>query len=409
MICVTDTTPLRPPGRIDIVDAFRGFALAGIVVTHMVEHYIATAPSPELAASFAPTVLDQVVQGLMFILINGKFFALFSFLFGLSFYIQMDRAAQRGIEYRGRFLWRLTILLAIGYAHSLFYRGDILSIYAVLGFLLVLFHNVRSNVLLTIAAIILLGAFRYGTFAIYGGATIFPYGDFSPELPYNTAYLDALKNGSLADVFSANALYGQLSRLEFQLGYFSRWYLTFAFFLLGLWAGRVQLFLKLDEWHGRFKKALGFSIASAVVFFVLMAILFSQGGGLQFDRWINMFAISMLDLFNLSLAIVYLCSFVLIFMRPGGGRVLGKLAPYGRTALSNYVLQTLVGTFILYNWGLGLITEISNSQALLIGVSIFLVQAMLSAVWLRHFRFGPLEWLWRSATYFSWQPLLKNR
>ena len=121
-----------------------------------------------------------------------------------------------------------------------------------------------------------------------------------------------------------------------------------------------------------------------------------------------MFALTAMDLYNSSLTLVLLCSFVLIYRRPAGGRVLRRLAPYGRTALSNYFIQTLLGTFILYNWGLGFIGEFSNTQTLLIALGIIGVQVALSDWWLKHYRFGPLEWLWRSGTYLQWQPMRRN-
>jgi len=395
--------------RISIIDAFRGFALAGIVLTHMVEHYIAAMAPPDLAASFAPGPIDQIIQGLMFILITGKFFALFSFLFGLSFFIQMDRAARKEVDFRVRFVWRLVILLLIGYLHSLFYRGDILTIYAILGFFLVFFYNVRSSLLLAMAAILLLGAGRYAVFALYGGATIIPGGDLAPDSSQYVVYFDALMNGSLRDVFASNAINGHLTKMEFQVNFFGRWYLTFAFFLLGLWAGRIRLFQRLGELQGSFKKALWVSVACMIGFMIATAFLFSQGSGEnegpQFDRWSDMFALTALDLFNFSLTIALLCTFVLIFSRPTGGKVLGKLAPYGRMALTNYFMQTVFGTFILYHWGLGLMTELPNSQTLLIALGIITAQVIFSSWWLSRFRYGPLEWLWRSGTYLAWQQL----
>ncbi len=397
--------------RIQIIDAFRGFALMGIVLVHMVEQFLAAAPTEEIRAGMVQGPLDNVVEVMLMLLVRGKFFAMFSFLFGLSFYIQMDRAAQRGIDYHGRFLWRVTLLLVIGYVHSLFYRGDILTIYAILAFALVPFYRVSDKYLLIVAAILMLGAGRYIVFAINGGGTMFPFGGGEPELPHNAAYFDALLSGSLMDVFSQNAVYGHLSKLEFQMNTIGRWYLTFAFFLLGLWAGRLRLFERLDEFHSRFKKTLIVSAVITVLLVVLTTVLFgvaNQGERDQLDTWALMFAFTSLDLFNCALATVLLCSFVLLFKRKSWGRALGKLAPYGRTALTNYVLQTLIGTFVFYHFGLGLLGEVSSAQALGIGVLVIALQVWLSAVWLRYFIYGPLEWLWRSGTKLSWQPLMRQ-
>jgi len=153
------------------------------------------------------------------------------------------------------------------------------------------------------------------------------------------------------------------------------------------------------------------SACITVLLVVLTIVLFgiaNQGQQDQLDTWVLMFAFTSLDLFNCALATVLLCSFVLLYRRKSWGRVLGKLAPYGRTALTNYVFQTLVGTFLFYNYGLGLLGAVSNAQALGIGILVIAFQIWLSAVWLRYFRYGPLEWLWRSGTRLSWQPLLRQ-
>lgn len=397
--------------RIQVIDAFRGFSLMGIVLVHMVEQYLAAAPTEAMRAGMVQGPLDQVVQVLLMLFVQGKFFAMFSFLFGLSFYIQMDRAAQKGINYQGRFLWRVTLLLLIGYLHSLFYRGDILTIYAILAFVLVPFYRLSNKLLLGIAAILMLGAGRYMVFALYGGETIFPYGAGQPDLPHNLDYYAALLSGSLFDVFSQNALFGHLSKLEFQMNMDGRWYLTFAFFLLGLWAGRLRIFERLDELHSQFKKALVISSILTVLFVVSTTLLFMAANpeeGQQSESWMLMFAFTSRDLFNCALTVVLLCGFVLLYGGKFWGRVFVKLAPYGRTALTNYVLQSLIGTFLFYNYGLGLLGQVSNMQAAGIGILVIAFQLWLSALWLRHFRYGPLEWLWRSGTKLSWQPLSKQ-
>jgi uncharacterized protein len=406
------TTNNSPGQRLHIIDAFRGFALMGVVLVHMVEQYLAAAPSEELRAVMVQGPLDEVIEFLLRLLVTGKFFAMFSFLFGLSFFIQMDRAANRGVSYQGRFLWRVTLLLLIGYLHSLFYRGDILTIYAMLAFLLVPFYKVSNRTLLIVSFVLLAGAGRYLVFSFTGGETIIPLGAGEPHLPHNVAYLDAVTSGSLLDVFAANAVLGHLAKLEFQLNFMGRFYLTFAFFLLGLWVGRIRLFERLDEYHHAVKKTLKYGIGLILVFFVMIFLLFgiaSDGSGTieKMDTWLLMFAMTSVDLFNFSLAVVMLGAFILIYRRKGEQSLLNKLAPYGRMALTNYIAQTLVGTFLLFNWGLGFIGEVSNTQVFLMAVLIISAQVWASAAWLRRFRYGPIEWLWRSGTKLSWQPLVR--
>ncbi len=124
-------TELIKTQRINSVDALRGFALAGVVLVHMVEQYIA-GPAPEGFMEGVNGIPDQIVQGLLQIFFSGKFFALFSIIFGLSFAIQMQSAEKKNVKFGWRFLWRAVLLFVIGFVHQLFYRGDILTVYAVL-------------------------------------------------------------------------------------------------------------------------------------------------------------------------------------------------------------------------------------------------------------------------------------
>jgi uncharacterized protein len=372
----------------------------------MVEQYYGAPPPPGLLDDIYASGLDKAAGAFMEILVRGKFFALFSFLFGVSFFIQMDNGAQKGVNFKARFLWRLALLFAIGYAHALFYRGDILTIYAVVGVALVLFFRVRNAVCLAIAAAIFLGLPRFLLFAISSGGVLFAGGDPDPALQANLAYAAAVTEGSLADVFRANAWHGLVSKAEFQMNVFGRGYLTFAYFLIGLCAGRLGLFRDLERHVGLLKRMLWIALAAGLLLFVVAGFLFSSlPENSDFDNWQAMFALTAMDLWNLSFATIYLCGFLLWFHRPRGRRVLGKLAPYGRMALTNYVVQTLIGTTLLYNFGFGLIGQLSSADMFGIAVAVILAQVALSAAWLRLYRFGPLEWLWRSATWTEWQRL----
>ena len=131
--------------RIAVVDVLRAFALFGIIVTHSALGYLA-GPSP--APDFMQFgTADRFVDGLENLLSFGKFFSIFAFLFGLSFAIQLENARRKGNSFLGRFTWRLMLLLGIGFVHQLFYSGDILMIYAVLGLLLIPFHLLGTRVL----------------------------------------------------------------------------------------------------------------------------------------------------------------------------------------------------------------------------------------------------------------------
>jgi uncharacterized protein len=395
--------------RLAIVDALRGFSLAGIVIVHMVENYIG-GPAPEEAfAATAPGIADQLVNAFVFLFLRGKFFALFSFLFGLSFFIQMDSANARGENFALRFAWRLCLLLVIGYLHHLFYRGDILTIYAILGLVLISFYRIKSDWILALASLLFLGIGRYLVFWINKGPDLLMEDLINPNNPVILSYYELLQNGSLWEVFQSNASSGHLMKLEFQVGIFGRGYLTFAFFLIGLWVGRIGFFRNFQNYREKIWLVFWISLGVFLVGTVLMGLLFSQmGPAVAFDSWKAMFALTAMDLSNLGMTALIVCSFVLLFTHSRLSKFLNAFAAYGRMALTNYVAQSLLGTFIFYGWGLGYLTSIRNSYVFLMALLIITMQMGFSKVWLKRFYYGPLEWAWRSLTFFRAYPMKRK-
>lgn len=396
--------------RIHSVDALRGFALAGIVLTHMVENYLGSIPPVGVMDATNEGIASGIVNAIVFIFLRGKFFALFSFLFGLSFFLQQERGKAKEEHFGPRFLWRLVLLFAIGAVHHLFYRGDILTIYAVIGVLLIPLSRLSSKWLTGIVVLLFLGTARYVVFGANGSGSLLLDFEMVPEAPEVLAYFETIKNGSLSEVFATNATEGFAGKVDFQLGFIGRGYLTLAFFLLGMIAGRRRFFEAFHEKRQWWRKLLYWSIGLMVLSFVPMGILFSQNMGENqmpnMNSWATMFAFTFMDLWNLFMTAILILGFMLLYTRKKTSK-LNAFAPYGRMALSNYVAQTLLGTCLLYGWGFGMIGELPASVTFLIGVVIVGVQMIISRWWLGNFRYGPLEWLWRSLTYFRWFALRK--
>jgi len=385
--------------RVDAVDALRGFALAGIVFAHMIEQFIA-GPRPADGWLVESNVFDQIVQVFNGMFIMGKFFSIFAVLFGMSFAIMMGNAAARGRSFSGRFIWRLAILFAIGFVHSLIYRGDILTIYAAIGFCLPFFYRVPNKVLWFIIVLLFLGLGRCLFYLVTGTSSILSY-DQSPQSPVIVAYFEVLKTGSFLEIARENYLNGFASKADFQLGAFGRAYLTLAYFLVGMWLVRTGIINNLEANKHLIKKTLKWSLGSCVVFFFCLGASFSFIPNLmEFKNWLSVFAFVFYDLFNIAFTAVLMSSFLLIYLRKPTGW-LGSLAPYGRMALSNYLLQTLIGTFLLYGWGLGLVGELHDWQMFLLSIVVIYLQIQLSKLWLSRYYYGPLEWLWRCGTYFK--------
>ncbi len=394
--------------RLIVVDALRGFALAGIVFVHFVEQFLGGPIPQDETTIMLHGIPDYIVMGIIQLLFSGKFFALFSLLFGLSFYIQMEGAAQKGQKYKLRFLWRLIILLFIGLFHSLFYRGDILTVYVVVGILLPAFYTVPNRWILIIAGLLFLGFGRFLIFTLHGSEGFFGVIDFEQDSEFSKAYFNILKNGTILDVFRDNMTNGLLMKIEYQLGIFNRGYLTLGMFLVGMWFGRIHLFQNIHGWRHKIQNFMWYSLGFGLVSFVGMGVIFSQMvQPVNFDTWQMMFGLEFMDLGNLGLTGFILSGFLILYNGKMQSR-LAILAPYGRMALTNYVCQSLIGTFIYYGWGLNFLAEVRNLYTFLFGFVIIAIQVLISKWWLARFHYGPLEWLWRCLTWWKWMPMVRT-
>lgn len=409
MTVASQTEISSSKNRIISVDALRGFALAGVALVHMVEQYIA-GPHPEGFMEGVNGIPDQIIQGIIFIFFTGKFFALFSILFGLSFSIQMESAEKKGQSFGGRFIWRAALLFLIGYVHQLFYRGDILTIYAVLAPFILPFYRMSAKWMLITAGLIFLGIPRFIAFAIWGseGVTgVHSMMDNNHELVKN--YMDIIATGSLSEVFYQNATYGMLTKIDFQLSFFGRFYYTFAYFLIGLWLGKIGLFKNLSAFAKQIKETMLWSIGAFIISVGLTIAAFATAPQpMDFSGWQFALGIHFMDWISISMSAIILCGFLMLYQREKWMKRLSFFAPYGRMALTNYVMQSLIGTFIFFGWGLGYLGQLGALTCFGLGIGVIILQTLLSKYWLRYFRYGPLEWLWRCGTYLKWQPFRKK-
>jgi uncharacterized protein len=409
MSLTASPTAFSDKNRITAIDSLRGFALAGVALVHMTEQYIA-GPQPDGFMEGVNGLPDQILQGVITLFFTGKFFALFSILFGLSFSIQMASAERKGEKFGGRFIWRAALLFLIGYVHQLFYRGDILTIYAVLAPFIIPFYKIPKKWLLITAGIIFLGIPRFIVFALFGneGVTgVHAMMDNNHELV--KSYIETISTGSLGEVFFLNATYGMLTKIDFQVSFFGRFYYTFAYFLIGLWLGRIGIFKDIAAYAKQIKNVMLWSIGVLMISFVLTAVTFATAKQpIDFASWQFALGMNFLDWVNISMTAIILCGFLMLYQKQAWEKRLSYFAPYGRMALTNYVMQSVIGTFIYFGWGLGYLGQLRTLTCALIGILLIMAQTLFSKYWLKRFRYGPLEWLWRCGTYLRWQPFLKE-
>lgn len=404
--------------RITVIDALRGFALLGVVLVHMQQHY-----SVFNLGAFEPVepifpVLDEWISWLTRNVLMGRFINIFAFLFGMSFFIQMDRAAKKNVDFRLRFVWRMAILFLTGVIGSAFYSGDILSFYAVFGLALVLLYPLKTRILLLIVSLILIGAPRWAHYGydkigasnegIVAGVRASPPPEpsqapqKSPESIRDEASLMNTVKGNLAD--------GRMRTFQYQFSWIGRGYLTFALFILGLVVGRTRFF-ETAHLHAR-RNILLFALFSAGALAVGLASgllpqehgFFMRGtpsAGALFRMTLN--DVNMV-LFSAAMAM----GFVILYNTKGVGKCLSVLAPYGRMGLTNYESQGIAGSAMFSLWGFGAVFgRWHPTELFLLGIAFYAAQILFSKIWLDYFKYGPLEWLWRSATYLKCQPLRK--
>lgn len=403
-----EKTLLLKQDRVEIIDVLRGFALLGIIIVHFTEQYYA-GQAPESQVAFGgKSIADHIVQGFSGIFIQGKFFMIFSFLFGLSFFIQLDKS-NGSPSFLFRFSWRLIILFVIGYLHHLHYRGDILTIYAVLGFGLLFCYKLPDKALLIIALFLVLNVPSL-FFRLYQAAYGSGENPFNPDQKQLEVYYNTLKSGTYMSILKAN-----LNEFGFKFNFqvlSGRIYITFGLFLLGLYAGRKNFFAKWQEQIKWIRKLSKFALWTIVGCFVFMGIVF--GGTALAKVKLNdgvqwAFGGLAYDVFNTCLATLYVMGILLLFNKEKWKARLMQFYALGRMGLTTYLMQTLFGFLIFFSVGLHLLGEMGAFLCLLIGLSVFVFQIQFSKWLLKKFWFGPVEWLWRSLTYLKIQPFLISK
>ncbi|MEJ2707957.1 MAG: M20/M25/M40 family metallo-hydrolase [Anaerolineales bacterium] len=393
------TTLLRPVSkreRITYVDILRGFAIFGILVANMASY-----SGQPYGVSNVSDPIDKSVLLLIQFLITAKFYSLFSFLFGWGMSVQMRRALEKGKRFVPVFVRRMLILLAFGILHGvLIWTGDILTLYAILGLLLLLFRKRSQKLILAAVLVVLLFSILLTLPWKPVEAFVNAYTSATSFMRYSTNDPNSYANGS----------YFQITRLRLQdfLGansnfifYFGN---VFGMFLLGLYTGKRRIFENIDQ-HQRLLRwvlVIGFAIGASFNGLLVWQIL--HPGWLQGD-YQRTILIALRTFGAPALMLFYVSGFILLYQNQNWRTRIEPLSSVGRMALSNYLLQSVVATLIFYNYGLGLYGQISPTVGLILTTIIYIGQIRLSNWWFSRYQFGPMEWVWRTLTYGRRQPI----
>jgi len=388
--------------RIQVLDLLRGFALAGILIINSMSILAVKGSTPAFTVDIP--FADRTLQDFILFFVESKFFTLFSLLFGIGFAIQIQSAEKQGKAFLPRISRRMAGLLLLGLLHIfLFWDGDILVIYAITGTLLILlrkttYSRIKKWVisLLAVPGVLVLTILIYTLIARLSasGAATFAKSDASlaKEFANTDATQSLLQNGFVEGIGERINTYLALSPLLF-----SRIPTVLAMFLIGLYLGRSNFIRQLPEKIEILRRVRfwGLTIGFSEMFLIV--------AGTKFLPTVSALIAIIEDQYLAGpiLCLGYASAVTLDFLKNPTRKIYGFFSKVGRMALTNYLTQSLVLTFLAYGWGLGLALKLNSFQVLGISILLYVAQVSLSGLWLRTFKYGPFEWVWRCITYWK--------
>lgn len=387
------TTPTHNH-RIEIADVLRGFAVMGITLVHFIERF-SLYSFPEETCKFL-IFTDRIIWDSVFFAFSGKAYCIFALLFGFSFFIQDNSQKEKGKDFRGRFAWRLVLLFIIACINSTLFPGEILVLYALVGYVLIAVCRLSTRTVAFIAAILLLQPLEWGQL-IYAliNPTYMMNAGF--DIPYWEIVNTAQKEGSFLEICKTAIWTGNIANMGWMVLH-GRVTQTAGLFMIGMLIGRNNGFSCSEK---NIKRWINVFIIATITFFPVYGLIGILPDFINRESLLVPSTLILKSLSNIAFTGILFAGVILVFYLTKFRRVLHRLAPYGRMSLTNYLSQSLIGGFLFYNWGLGLYRHTGVTVCFLMGIGIFLLQFFFCRWWLRSHRQGPLEWLWKKATWIK--------
>jgi len=401
---MTQIKPSSSKNRVEVIDALRGFAILGILLANILSwsglKYTAISDL-KLLPSFD---IDLLIYHLNGVFVDTKFYTIFSLLFGIGFYLQFNKNRDNQAEFMPVYYRRLGFLMLFGLIHMFFWSGDILFIYALVGFVFVQFRNKSNESILKIAAISFVIPLFVEMIMIY----VAP-GFMVPEqkLALKTYYdmtpkevTEPFLNGSFWDVIQMN--FHNLKWRWFDLLPSGRFFKIFAFFLLGFYLMATNYFTEKAYSVGRLFVYL--TVGLSFTFLAKSDYIHGSMGHFA-ANWNNVLYKFLFSFGQVNLAFAYISILTIAYKTSLGKQLMVGLKYVGRMSFSSYLSHTIFGIIIFYPFAIGYYGELSLWEVEVLAIGIYIVQVLLAKIWLSYFAFGPLEWLWRSLTYGKVLPI----
>ena len=408
--------PVKANEREIFMDVLRGFAILGIFIANL-HSFSWYNEGPGLSGPFILPGADKTMYFLHHLFIEGKFYSIFSLLFGWGIALQFKRAEANGINALPTVKRRLFFMLLLGAFHLLIWTGDIVFFYGLLAFILLPLRKFSNKTLLITGGLLILSPILF-----YWLKMTWPVLNYPAELLVRTGlkadaallnikseeeFLNLMNNGSWFDQLKVN-LTGFFFRYQYLL-FTSRIPKVLGMFLIGYVIGRSDFYKNLLQ----YRKLVWYIIIGGLLIGLPANYILAKQ---MQDHMREYFELKTNGLYQTiayalgvaPLALAYVGIFMLLFQKIACKKILTVFAPVGKMAFSNYITQSLIGNFVFLGAGLGFIWQVGPVYYTIFGIAVFSAQVILSTLWLKYFNYGPVEWLWRSATYKKWQPMRKR-
>lgn len=388
--------------RLKVLDALRGFALLGVCLANYKELTLYAFYDVEHTTNVEVSMMDQATNFLMYLLVDGKFYTIFSVLFGIGFSIIIGNAMERGANGMRIFYRRMLILLCIGFAHlMLLWSGDILMLYAAMGMILPLFWRCSPKTILRWAGFFLF--LPVVTSSVVYVLDLHPCAWFFRQMDYWQTRFGISDWGTWlheSQSYSNLLKFLVMGAFERMTEFISsdRYFKVLGLFLIGLWIGKKKIFDDIEH-HDRFlKRVMKYGFAIGIPFAVVHA--YDAVNGYQLAPPFHT-VIEMLNIYPLGWA--SMAAFALY-----GKRIFTPFSYPGKMALTCYISQSALAIVLFYGVGFGWGMQLTMPEVVCSAIGVYLLEIICSFLWFKYFAYGPLEWIWRMLTYCKRLPIFNR-
>lgn len=401
MLTPTPVSHFAPSQRIPLLDSMRAICLLGILLVNIQTYTLFEFISPKEAAALHWDDLSTFLpeKFLLDIFVRGQFYTIYSFLFGLGFYLMLEKNTRLELNGNKLYIRRLAVMFLFGVIHSALWMGDVLHVYAIFGIPLIYFQKKKTAVIFRWAAGIFLCGILLDVFRTFFFSPLPPHSQelFSKDTLH---MINTFQQGPFTEILKIQYDLLLKSSIAITRSTMTGYEHIIILFLLGLIAGKTRFFHRTTELQPTIKRAILVILPFALALKVIACLPTLNVHFLSPERAVyEQLFIKMIRFTGILLMAFAYIGIITLLLHKSSSRMAFWLGNTGRLGLTNYLMQTIICMLLFYPFGLKLTGKLTLLQSLLLAVSIFIVQIICSNIWLRYYNMGPMEAIWRRFTY----------